>query len=36
MVKEPFMEMSESQWENVFYPYICTDSISLGNVSPSE
>ena len=34
MVKENFMEMSEIHWDSMFYPYICTDSISLVNVSP--
>ena len=26
MLKETFMEVSEIHWENMFYPYICTDS----------
>ena len=35
-LQENFMEMSEIYWENMFYPYICTDSSSLVNVSPWE
>ena len=36
LLQETFIEMSEVHWENLFYPYICTDSISLVNVSPWE
>ena len=36
MLKENFIEMSEIHWENMFYPYIGTDSASLVNVSPWE
>ena len=32
-MQESFMEMSEIRWENMFYPYICTDSSSLVNTS---
>ena len=35
-MEENFMELSEIHWENMFYPYICTDSSSLVNVSPWE
>ena len=35
-LQENFMEMSEIHWENMFYPYIYTDSSSLVNVSPWE
>ena len=35
-LQENFMEMSEIHWENMFYPYIYTDSCSLVNVSPWE
>ena len=34
MLKETFMEVSEIHWENMFYPYIFTDSSSSVNVSP--
>ena len=30
------MEMSDIHWENMFYPYIYTDSSSLVNVSTWE
>ena len=33
-MEENFMELSEIHWENMFYPYICTHSSSLVNVSP--
>ena len=33
LLQEHFMEMSELQRENMFYPYNCTDSSSLVNVS---
>ena len=36
MLKETFMEMSEIHWENMCYPYSCTDSSRLVNVSPWE
>ena len=36
MVKENVLEMIEIYWENMFYPYICTDSSSLVNDSPWE
>ena len=36
LLQENFMEMSEIHWENMFYPYIYTDSSSLFNVSPWE
>ena len=36
LLKEHFMEMSEINWENILYPYVCTDSRSLVNVSPWE
>ena len=36
LVEENFMEFSEIHWENMFYPYIYTDSSSLVNVSPWE
>ena len=36
MLTENFMELSEFHWENMFYPYIWTDSSSLVNVSPWE
>ena len=32
-LQENFMEMSEIYWENMFYPYICTDSSRLVNIS---
>ena len=32
MLKEKFKEMSDIHWENMFYPYICTDSSRLVNV----
>ena len=35
-LQENFMEMSTIHWENMFYPYIYTDSSSLVNVSPWE
>ena len=34
VLKETFMEVSEIHWENMFFPYICTDSSSSVNVSP--
>ena len=36
LLKKTFMEMSEFHWENMFYPYMCTDSSSLVNVSSWE
>ena len=36
MVKENVMEMIEIHWENMFYPYIITDSSSLVNISSWE
>ena len=35
-MEENFMELSEIHCENMLYPYICTDSSSLVNVSPWE
>ena len=32
-LQENFMEMSDIHWENIFYPYICTDSSRLVNIS---
>ena len=34
LLKDTFMEMIEIQWDNILYPYVCTDSRSLVNVSP--
>ena len=34
VLKEAFMEVSEIHWENMFFPYIFTDSSSSVNVSP--
>ena len=34
LVQEKFMEMSEIHCENIYYPYICTDSSRLVSVSP--
>ena len=34
VVKDTFMEVSESHLENMFYSYICTESSSIHNVSP--
>ena len=33
LLQEHFMEMSEIHWENMFYPYNCTEFSSLVNVS---
>ena len=33
LVEEDFMEFSEIHLENMFYPYICTDSSRLVNIS---
>ena len=32
LLKDTFMEMIEIHWDNILYPYICTDSRSLVNV----
>ena len=32
-MQENFIELTEINWENMFYPYICTDSSSLVDVS---
>ena len=34
LLQENVMGMSEIHWENMFYPYIYTDSSGLVNVSP--
>jgi len=34
LAEENIEDMSENHWENMFYPYFCTDSSSLVNVSP--
>ena len=33
LLEEYFEDMSEIHWENMFYPYVCTDSSSLVIVS---
>ena len=36
LLQENVMGMSEIHWENMFYPYIYTDSSGLVNVSQWE